>query len=54
LMSFGWGEADYNRQFSDECLEDNSVLLLRKTLANRLRCGSHMAFCYLYGVQEMP
>jgi hypothetical protein len=43
-MNFGISDADYKREFGTIHTEDASVLLFRKTLANRLRQASHASF----------
>lgn len=40
-LNFGAGYADYKRQFANEIAHDASVLVLRQTIANRLRVGLH-------------
>lgn len=44
LVNFGIGDAGYKRTFGNVEMEDASVLLLRKGMANRLRRASHAQF----------
>lgn len=44
LLSFGFGDSDYKQMFGNASSLDASVLLLRKTLRNRLRRASHATF----------
>ena len=44
LLSFGYGDSDYKQMFGNASSPDASVLLLRKTLGNRLRRASHATF----------
>ncbi len=44
LLSFGIGDATYKRRFGNCTGEDAAVLLLRRTLVNRLRQVGHAAF----------
>ena len=43
-LSFDYGDAGYKREFCNVHAEDATVLLLRKTLSNRLRRHVHGAF----------
>jgi hypothetical protein len=43
-VNFGIGHASYKQEFSNIHNEDASVLLLRKTIANRIRMISHSSF----------
>jgi len=47
LVNFGIGDAAYKRAFSDLHLEDATVLLLRKGIANSLRRAGHASFLAL-------
>jgi hypothetical protein len=47
LVNFGIGDAAYKRAFTDVHLEDASVLLLRKGIANSLRRTGHAGFLAL-------
>jgi CelD/BcsL family acetyltransferase involved in cellulose biosynthesis len=44
VVNFGIGDASYKRTFGNVQLEDASVLLLRKGVANRLRRAGHSQF----------
>lgn len=44
VLNFGMGDADYKRRFGNTQKEDVSILILRKSLVNRLRINSHSAF----------
>jgi CelD/BcsL family acetyltransferase involved in cellulose biosynthesis len=44
LLNFGLGDADYKGRFGNVRTEDVSVLVMRKSLLNRLRVGSHASF----------
>ena len=46
-MSFGIGHADYKRLFATEVLRDASVLVLHRSMTNRLRSGLHRGFCHV-------
>jgi hypothetical protein len=43
-LNFDFGEAAYKREFSNVRGEDATILLMRKTLPNRMRCAIHGAF----------
>ena len=43
-LNFGIGDASYKQEFGNIHNEDASVLLLRKTIANRIRMISHSSF----------
>jgi CelD/BcsL family acetyltransferase involved in cellulose biosynthesis len=43
-LNFGIGYADYKQQFANEIMRDASLLILRRSLANRLRVGLHSGF----------
>ena len=43
-VTFGVGHASYKQEFGNIHQEDASVLLLRKTIANRIRTVSHSSF----------
>ncbi len=40
-VSFGYGEEDYKGQLCTDHSEDATIVLMRRTLANRFRCGCH-------------
>ena len=44
MLNFGRGDAVYKQRFGNVRREDVSIFLMRKTLRNRLRVGSHEAF----------
>jgi CelD/BcsL family acetyltransferase involved in cellulose biosynthesis len=50
LVNFGIGHSRYKEEFGNLHSEDASVLLLRKTPANRLRRGCHATFRSLRGL----
>lgn len=43
-LNFGGGDFEYKRRFGNASIQEATVLLLRKTVANRLRRGSHALF----------
>jgi hypothetical protein len=43
-LNFDFGDAPYKREFSNVNGEDATVLLMRKTFPNRMRCAIHGAF----------
>ena len=43
VMNFGIGDSQYKRQFATDRLREASVLLLKRTLANRVRYAAHRA-----------
>jgi len=43
-LSFGHGDLSYKAHFATDHTEDTSILLMRRTLANRFRCGFHQTF----------
>ena len=44
-LCFDYGDAAYKREFSNVHGEDATVLLLRRSIPNHLRCSAHAAFC---------
>ncbi len=44
LIDFGFGEPNQKHHTSNVSLEMACVLLMKKTIGNRLRCGAHAAF----------
>ena len=43
-FSFGYGEEDYKGQLCTDHTEDATIVLMRRTWANRIRCGCHETF----------
>ncbi len=43
-LNFGIGYADYKQQFANQVAQDASLLILRRSFANRLRVGLHSGF----------
>jgi hypothetical protein len=46
LLSFGFGHADYKQAFGNVQSEEATLLLVRNTFANRLRCTGHATYRY--------
>ncbi|MEI8371246.1 MAG: GNAT family N-acetyltransferase [Planctomycetota bacterium] len=43
-FSFGFGNQDYKVQLGTDHAEDATIVLMRRTLANRFKCGCHQTF----------